>query len=99
MPCRILITVGAGLIGSHTADMLPAAGHRVRVIHSRDPQVHGPKRSIPIYLNPEIEFIERNVRDLSTVARTLQGAGTGYHLATVPATAQSMYQKSRLGIP
>ena len=50
MGSQILITGGAGFIGSHLADALLAAGHRVRALDSLAPQVHGEQAARPAYL-------------------------------------------------
>ena len=59
---KILITGGAGFIGSHTADALLAKGHEVRVLDILQQPVHRDGKW-PEYLDPEIEKIEGDVRD------------------------------------
>ena len=54
---RVLVTGGAGFIGSHTVDRLIEAGHEVVVLDNLDPQIH-PRGSPPAYLNPRAEFVE-----------------------------------------
>ena len=54
---KILITGGAGFIGSHTADALLAKGHQIRVLDILQQPVHRDGKW-PTYLNPEIERIE-----------------------------------------
>lgn len=75
----VLITGGAGFIGSHTADRLLALGHRVRVYDNLAPRVH--PHGKPAYLAPEIEFIEADVRDRDALRRALRGVDVVYHLA------------------
>ena len=75
----ILITGGAGFIGSHTADRLLALGHRVRVLDNFQKPVHLKGR--PAYLSPEIEVIEGDVRDKDTLRRALAGVDVVFHLA------------------
>lgn len=59
MAGSVLITGGAGFIGSHLADELLRHGYRVRVLDSLVPQVHGLGGSRPKYLDPEVElFLE-----------------------------------------
>jgi dTDP-L-rhamnose 4-epimerase len=77
---RVLITGGAGFIGSHTADALLREGHDVRVLDSLEPPVH-PKREKPAYLDPRIEFVLGDVRDAKTFHETLRGIDAVYHLA------------------
>jgi dTDP-L-rhamnose 4-epimerase len=77
---QILITGGAGFIGSHTADALLAGGHRVRVLDSLESPVH-PDGKPPAYLDSRIEFIRGDVRNTATLASALQGCDAVYHLA------------------
>jgi dTDP-L-rhamnose 4-epimerase len=92
MSNHILITGGAGFIGSHLADALLARGHRVRVLDNLSPQVHGPIEGRPDYLGPEVELIRGDVRDPDAVRRALQGIDVVYHLAAAVGVGQSMYQ-------
>jgi dTDP-L-rhamnose 4-epimerase len=91
MASRILITGGAGFIGSHLADALLAAGHRVRVLDSLDPQVHGPGRRPPSYLAKDVELVIGDVRDREAVSRALHEVDAVYHLAARVGVGQSMY--------
>ena len=88
---NILITGGAGFVGSHTADALLAKGHAVRVFDNLDPQVHGEKQDIPHYLNTGVEFIRGDVRDRSALKEALTGMDAVYHLAAAVGVGQSMY--------
>lgn len=76
---NILITGGAGFIGSHTADALIAKGHQVRLLDNLHPNVH-PKGK-PAYLNPVAEFIQGDVRDRHTWEKALIDIQAVYHLA------------------
>jgi dTDP-L-rhamnose 4-epimerase len=91
MPKHILITGGAGFIGSHVADDLITSGHRVRALDVLASQVH-PNRSRPEYLNPDVELQIGDVRDPQTVARALRGIDAVYHFAAMVGVGQSMYQ-------
>lgn len=89
---RVLITGGAGFIGSHLADELLSQGCRVRVLDSLDEQVHGEAGRRPDYLAPEVELIHGDVRDPDAVARALAGMDAVVHLAARVGVGQSMYQ-------
>ena len=88
----VLITGGAGFIGSHLADALLQRGDRVRVLDNLDAQVHGEERRRPDYLDPEVELIQGDVRDRDAVERALDGIDTVYHLAARVGVGQSMYE-------
>jgi dTDP-L-rhamnose 4-epimerase len=88
----ILVTGGAGFIGSHLTDALLAAGYRVRVLDSLHPQVHGPDRRRPSYLARDAELIVGDVRSPDTVQRALRGVDAVYHFAARVGVGQSMYE-------
>ena len=88
---NILITGGAGFVGSHTADALLSKGHAVRVFDNLDPQVHGQNPEIPAYLNKKVEFIHGDVRDRGALQNALSGMDAVYHLAAAVGVGQSMY--------
>ena len=77
---RVLVTGGAGFIGSHVADALLRLGFRVRVLDSLEPPVH-PRRQKPKYLDDRIEFIEGDVRHAETLLAAIRGCDAVYHLA------------------
>jgi dTDP-L-rhamnose 4-epimerase len=89
---RILITGGAGFIGSHLADELFAHGYSVRVLDNLCPQVHGPHASRPGYLDARAELVVGDVRDRARVERSLEGVDAVVHLAAMVGVGQSMYQ-------
>jgi dTDP-L-rhamnose 4-epimerase len=91
MTTRILITGGAGFIGSHLADELLSAGYRVRALDSLVPQVHS-DRARPAYLDDEVELMVGDVRNRDAVSRALQGVDAVFHLAAQVGVGQSMYQ-------
>ncbi len=76
---NILITGGAGFIGSHTADALIKSGHRVRLLDNLQKTVH-PKGK-PDYLNPAAEFMLGDVREKADWEKALAGVDAVYHLA------------------
>lgn len=88
----ILITGGAGFIGSHLADELLENGYRVRVLDSLDPQVHGETQGPPDYLSAEVEFIRGDVRDRDVLTEVLKGVSGVIHLAAAVGVGQSMYE-------
>lgn len=92
MSRHVLITGGAGFIGSHLADVLLAAGDRVRVLDSLSPQVHGDAPHRPAYLAEDVELLRGDVRDPAAVRRALDGVEVVFHLAAAVGVGQSMYQ-------
>src|SRR5947209_529729 len=90
---NILITGGAGFVGSHLADALLAVGHNVRIFDSLTAQVHGDQ--VPAYLSKEAEFIKGDMRDADAVHSALQGMDVVFHLAAAVGVGQSMYEISR----
>jgi dTDP-L-rhamnose 4-epimerase len=91
MKGQILITGGAGFIGSHLADELLRRGYRVRALDVLTPQVH-PEGRAPDYLDPEVELRVGDVRDPAAVRRALQGVDGVFHLAAAVGVGQSMYE-------
>src|SRR4051794_27751859 len=92
MGSQILITGGAGFIGSHLADALLARGHRVRALDVLAPQVHGSEGHRPAYLDPRVDLQVGDVRDPAAVRRALAGVDVVYHLAAAVGVGQSMYE-------
>ena len=86
----VLVTGGAGFIGSFVVDRLLAAGHTVRVLDNLDPQVHpdGP----PPYLAREAELIVGDVRDRAALRRGLDGVDAVVHAAAAVGVGQSLYK-------
>lgn len=89
---HVLITGGAGFVGSHLADELLAHGYRVRVLDQLSPQVHGPGRQRPGYLSPEVELQVGDVCDRRAVRQALDGVDGVFHLAAAVGVGQSMYR-------
>ena len=90
---RILVTGGAGFIGSHLVDRLLADGHEVRILDSLEEQVHGGKW--PDYLADGPERIHGDVRDRAKVDAALDGVERLVHLAAAVGVGQSMYEIER----
>jgi dTDP-L-rhamnose 4-epimerase len=91
MSDRVLITGGAGFIGSHLADALLGNGYRVRALDSLVEQVH-PARERPGYLDPEVELMVGDVRDRDAVRSALEDVDAVVHLAARVGVGQSMYE-------
>ncbi len=93
MPERVLITGGAGFIGSHVADELLRAGYGVRALDVLVEQVHGDQQR-PDYLDPDVELIPGDVRNPEVVRGALEGMDAVLHLAARVGVGQSMYEQS-----
>jgi dTDP-L-rhamnose 4-epimerase len=90
---KILVTGGAGFIGSHLVDALIKDGHDVRILDSLADEVHGGR--VPDHLNPEAEFVHGSVCDPDIVASAMEGVEAVYHLAAELGLGRSMYQVRR----
>ncbi len=89
----VLITGGAGFIGSHLADVLLDSGMRVRVLDNLSPQVHGSLSTRrPDYLSPEAELVRGDVCDPHAMRAALQGVDAVFHFASAVGVGQSMYE-------
>lgn len=89
----VLITGGAGFIGSHLVKQLVKYGYRVRVLDALSVQVHGQVPGPLSWLeNDSIEFIRGNVCDKASLESALQGVDSIVHLAAETGTGQSMYE-------
>lgn len=93
MSKQVLITGGAGFVGSHLADGLLEAGHGVRIFDQLTPQVHPTGR--PDYLSPDVELVVGDMRDPSMVKKVLAGVDVVFHFAATVGVGQSMYEISR----
>jgi dTDP-L-rhamnose 4-epimerase len=89
----VLLTGGAGFIGSHVADELLRAGYGVRILDNLSDQVHA-GAEFPSYLDGSVELVKGDVRDASAVASALRGVDAVVHLAARVGVGQSMYEIS-----
>jgi dTDP-L-rhamnose 4-epimerase len=89
---KVLITGGAGFVGSHTADALLERGHTVRIYDNLSPQVHanGP----PQYLPQGAEFIGADIRDVDKLRAAVRDIEVIFHFAAAVGVGQSMYRIS-----
>ncbi len=87
---RVLVTGGAGFVGSHTVDALVRAGHEVRVFDNLTPQVHA--GGWPAYLRRDVELVPGDMRDAPAVARAVRHVEIIFHLAAAVGVGQSMYE-------
>ena len=76
---RALVTGGAGLIGSHIADLLIRNGWRVRILDNLEPNTH--RMGKPQWINPQAELVHGNVQDASTMLAALQDIAVVFHEA------------------
>ena len=88
---RILVTGGAGFIGSHTVDQLIQRGDTVRVYDNLNPQVHGENAIKPEYLHSEAEFIRGDVRNRDHFKKAIEDVEVVIHDAAEVGVGQSMY--------
>ena len=91
---RVLVTGGAGFIGSHLVDLLVEKGYDVRVYDNLDPQVH-PEREAPSYLSRQADFVQGDVQNRRKLLQALEGVDVVVHLAATVGMGQSMYQVER----
>jgi len=87
---KVLVTGGAGFIGSHLVDALVREGHTVRSLDNLEQQVHGGKE--PDYLNPKAEYLWGDIRDRDILKQALSSIEAIFHLAAKVGIAQSMYE-------
>lgn len=89
---KVLVTGGAGFVGSHLVDALIEKGYEVKVFDNLEAQVHGINQKVPQYLNRETDFIRGDVRNKEQLKRALPGIGAIVHYAAAVGVGQSMYQ-------
>ena len=93
---KILVTGGAGFIGSNLALNLKEKGYEVVVLDNLSKQIHGddPEHSSPLYQSiiGKVEFIKGSVTNREDWLKALQGVDCVVHLAAETGTGQSMYE-------
>lgn len=88
----VLITGGAGFIGSHLADELLEKGYRLRILDNLSEQVHGRAAKRPAYLHEDAELQVGDVRNPEDVKKALRNVDVVFHLAAMVGVGQSMYE-------
>ena len=92
---NVLVTGGAGFIGSHTVDELITKGYNVTVLDNLEPQVHCEQTKPPQYLAREAVFVKGSIQNREAVERVALTADAVIHLAAMVGVGQSMYQVER----
>ncbi len=87
---HILVTGGAGFIGSHLVDKLVSERYKVRILDNLTPQVHQGK--VPSYLNKKTEFMKGDVTNLDDIKKAIEDIDAIFHFAAVVGIGQSMYE-------
>lgn len=90
MKKNILVTGGAGFVGSHLVDALVTQGHSVTIYDNLARQVH--PDGVPTYLPASIEFVFGDMGNLDSLRRVVRGVDVVFHLAAVVGVGQSMYE-------
>jgi dTDP-L-rhamnose 4-epimerase len=90
---KILVTGGAGFIGSHTVDLLIKHGYQAIVLDNLEPQVHGETK--PDYINRDATFIQHDIGDKNFLSKIVSEVDAIIHLAALVGVGQSMYQIER----
>lgn len=93
---NVLVTGGAGFIGSNVALKLLAKGYNVTVLDNLSKQIHGenPEKTSPLYLSikNKVNFIKGSVASREDWLKALDGQDAVIHLAAETGTGQSMYE-------
>jgi len=94
---KILITGGAGFIGTHLSRHLLALGHQLTILDNFLPQVHAGKAELAPDVAPHARLIKADVADANAFEAALAGVQCVVHLAAETGTGQSMYEVARYG--
>lgn len=92
---QVLITGGAGFIGSRLARLLLQQGHSVSVLDNFSPQIHGTNQDLPADLKDDVQLFRGDVREEEAWLKALPGHTCVVHLAAETGTGQSMYEITR----
>ena len=89
---NLLITGGAGFIGTHLSRALLHRGHSVTVLDNFSPQIHGNNGELPLDLRDDVRLVRGDIRDADIWAATVPGHQAIVNLAAETGTGQSMYE-------
>lgn len=92
---KILITGGAGFIGTHLSRHLLVLGHELTILDNFLPQVHAGKTDLAADIAPHARLVQGDVADINALQTALAGAQCVIHLAAETGTGQSMYEVAR----
>jgi dTDP-L-rhamnose 4-epimerase len=92
---KILVTGGAGFIGSHTVDLLIKNGYEAIIVDNLEPQVHGELQAKPEYINKEATFVQHDFQNKDVLKKIISEVDAVIHLAALVGVGQSMYQIER----
>jgi dTDP-L-rhamnose 4-epimerase len=92
---KVLVTGGAGFVGSHTIDLLAEKGYNTILFDNLEPQVHGSKAELPDYISNNVVFIHDDVRNHNSLMKVVKEVDAIIHLAAMVGVGQSMYQIER----
>jgi dTDP-L-rhamnose 4-epimerase len=92
---KVLVTGGAGFIGSHTVDLLIDKNYQPIIIDNLEPQVHGKEQKKPDYVNKNAIFIDQSIENKKTLSETILDVDAIIHLAALVGVGQSMYEINR----
>jgi dTDP-L-rhamnose 4-epimerase len=91
---KVLITGGAGFIGSNVAKVLVKEGFQITILDNFLPQIHGDKNELSDDLKDKVKLIKGDVADKSMLYKALEGQDAVIHYAAETGTGQSMYAVS-----
>ena len=92
---KVLVTGGAGFIGSHTVDLLIDNEYEAIIVDNLEPQVHGKEQNKPDYVNKKAKFIQHDIQDKKFLTKIISEVDAVIHLAALVGVGQSMYQIDR----
>lgn len=96
---NILITGGAGFIGSNLALKLVESGYQVTILDNLSPQIHGknPEKDSPLYqsLIGKVNFIKADICERKSWIKSIENQDIIFHFAAETGTGQSMYEIER----